>query len=621
MTLPIEDHSTTAPERIGTAIGVGAAAGALMGAVTSNWGEIPQVLQNKPWPALARTGAQMAQYGGTLALVGGTFATVDCFAESVRGKKDWVNGSLAGAAAGLALGLRVGTLSAAIKMAAALAPAFRPGALQQLQPCCAVSAAPSGRQRSRQQQRRTAARARRSEAASQNDAWEPLTSYAAPEGGVPDDLLQLIPDVEQDDSLLADDAGAAKYWAQGAFDPYSPTGSRSDFDWQSPGGAGDWMLSDYDVGGRGGGAAAGASVGDPNFGFDQLKSEDWSDQLASEVSEGNSFRREQRERYGTPLLTMANLAHATEEELLMGAEAQALRDDKVDKFMQTALSLHHSFGERAHNRYAICVRFGELIEQIEQDDWDLPMEGESQGLPSWVRAALALEEEYDVLNEEAYEEDQLRSAAEVQFFEDAVEQHVQRQLDLLEMADSGSGKTLRSGGAEAADDASLDSLLRGVLPGTDDEFDKAAETEALADDLLARVTQQADAEYLAALTGDLDLGDKEVVVASSEEEEEEEDEEEAKEEEGVADEAEEEDGEEGARLGPGHHRVEDGRQWTKQRRGPTLGATHRNKVAAVTEGRERQKEEMLGLDPLGDIPSDPLLDLLDRHDQTSLGFF
>ena len=31
---------------------------------------------------------------------------VQCFAESVRGKKDWVNGSLAGAASGLALGLR-----------------------------------------------------------------------------------------------------------------------------------------------------------------------------------------------------------------------------------------------------------------------------------------------------------------------------------------------------------------------------------------------------------------------------------------------------------------------------------------------------------------------------------
>lgn len=115
-----------------------------------------QVLRDKPWPALARTGSQMAQYGGTLALVGGTFAAVDvrsaclrgaaavcsvlaaaccllllclpatllpatpalrhpsaspppppqCFVESARGKKDWMNGSLAGAAAGMALGLR-----------------------------------------------------------------------------------------------------------------------------------------------------------------------------------------------------------------------------------------------------------------------------------------------------------------------------------------------------------------------------------------------------------------------------------------------------------------------------------------------------------------------------------
>jgi hypothetical protein len=35
------------------------------------------VLRDKPWPALVRTGGQMAQYGATLALVGGTFATVD----------------------------------------------------------------------------------------------------------------------------------------------------------------------------------------------------------------------------------------------------------------------------------------------------------------------------------------------------------------------------------------------------------------------------------------------------------------------------------------------------------------------------------------------------------------
>ena len=45
---------------------------------------------------------------------------------------------------------------------------------------------------------------------------------------------------------------------------------------------------------------------------------------------------------------------------------------------------------------ALCSR---CVHAVLQDDWDLPMEGESQGLPSWVRAALALEEEYDVLNE------------------------------------------------------------------------------------------------------------------------------------------------------------------------------------------------------------------------------
>ena len=35
-----------------------------------------------------------------------TSAHSQCFVESVRGKKDWVNGSLAGAVSGLALGLR-----------------------------------------------------------------------------------------------------------------------------------------------------------------------------------------------------------------------------------------------------------------------------------------------------------------------------------------------------------------------------------------------------------------------------------------------------------------------------------------------------------------------------------
>ncbi len=41
------------------------------------------------------------------------------------------------------------------------------------------------------------------------------------------------------------------------------------------------------------------------------------------MGEGSSFRRQERERYAAPgLRNMANLAHATEEELLAAAEVQ-----------------------------------------------------------------------------------------------------------------------------------------------------------------------------------------------------------------------------------------------------------------------------------------------------------
>lgn len=57
--------------------GSGFIAGSLMGAVSSNWGDVPVVLRDKPWPALARTGSVMMQYGATLGLVGLAFSTVD----------------------------------------------------------------------------------------------------------------------------------------------------------------------------------------------------------------------------------------------------------------------------------------------------------------------------------------------------------------------------------------------------------------------------------------------------------------------------------------------------------------------------------------------------------------
>ena len=92
-----------------------------------------------------------------------------------------------------------------------------------------------------------------------------------------------------------DDLGGP--WAGSATDLLYPRG---------PGGGVDPLW-----GGIGGGAGSGGD-------FD-LRSGDLADKLVSEVGVGNSFRREQRERYpgGAPLAAMSNLVHATEEELLL----------------------------------------------------------------------------------------------------------------------------------------------------------------------------------------------------------------------------------------------------------------------------------------------------------------
>ena len=76
MSLPVE-RPEDCPTRMAVGLGGGFAAGAILGAVVTNWSEVPQVLRDKPWPALVRTGSVMAHYGATLALVGGTFATVE----------------------------------------------------------------------------------------------------------------------------------------------------------------------------------------------------------------------------------------------------------------------------------------------------------------------------------------------------------------------------------------------------------------------------------------------------------------------------------------------------------------------------------------------------------------
>lgn len=65
------------PTRIAAGLGSGFIAGGLLGAISSNWSDVPVVLRDKPWPALVRTGNVMLQYGTTLGLVGLAYSTVE----------------------------------------------------------------------------------------------------------------------------------------------------------------------------------------------------------------------------------------------------------------------------------------------------------------------------------------------------------------------------------------------------------------------------------------------------------------------------------------------------------------------------------------------------------------
>jgi len=107
--------------KAGKGLVTGFMTGSLLGAIFSNWSDVPVVLRDKPWPALVRTGGVMAQHGSTLGGVGLAFAAVDCASESIRGKKDWVNGVLGGVAGGALLGLRSGNPRVGVLSMGALA--------------------------------------------------------------------------------------------------------------------------------------------------------------------------------------------------------------------------------------------------------------------------------------------------------------------------------------------------------------------------------------------------------------------------------------------------------------------------------------------------------------------
>lgn len=103
----LPDSCTT---RMAYAAASGFAAGAIGGAVTSNWGDVPKVLRTQNWPALKYTGRIMRQYGLAIGFVGVGFSATECFGEHLRGKKDVWNGVMGSLAAGGVMGVSLGRM-------------------------------------------------------------------------------------------------------------------------------------------------------------------------------------------------------------------------------------------------------------------------------------------------------------------------------------------------------------------------------------------------------------------------------------------------------------------------------------------------------------------------------
>lgn len=96
-------------------------AGTIIGAIHATWSDVPAVEKNVAWPALQKTGRLMGSYGILFGAIGATFTMVDAVSESIRGKKDFVNGVFGGFAAGSILGFRAGRIPVGLGAGAAMA--------------------------------------------------------------------------------------------------------------------------------------------------------------------------------------------------------------------------------------------------------------------------------------------------------------------------------------------------------------------------------------------------------------------------------------------------------------------------------------------------------------------
>ena len=177
----------------------------------------------------------------------------------------------------------------------------------------------------------------------------------------------------------------------------------------------------------------------------------------------------------------------------------------MNKAVDEGMTLHHARLEAAHNRFAVASAFGELLEDIEQDDvWrnaEPLLPGTEMRIPTWIRASEAILPLMEELNAKTRAFENEYSEYSLQEGEQKILEEVEAARKLLSLTDPKAGLSIDSDVADldALDEffADGDTLLPGaldVLHGEEGELRRLAESKensvmnSLLDEILPEIS-------------------------------------------------------------------------------------------------------------------------------------
>lgn len=156
-------------------------------------------------------------------------------------------------------------------------------------------------------------------------------------------------------------------------------------------------------------------------------------------------------------------------------EEAAMEEFLMAQAVDQGMELHHARLEAAHNRYSVASAFGELLQNIEQDDvWrnaEPLLPGTDVRIPTWIRASEAIMPLMEGLNERTREFEIEQSERTLQDGEEQILEEVESARRLLSLTDPKAGLSVDTSATEM--DA-LDAFFgdaETLLPGAADIID------------------------------------------------------------------------------------------------------------------------------------------------------